>query len=352
MSETIEGILYPEIDINECIECGKCMHSCHQLQHIERAFANRVYAAWAKDSSIRSSSSSGGVFFVIAESIIKRGGVVYGAAYGLRLKVRHIRVDNISDLMRLKGSKYIQSDISGVYSNVKDDLDNGYWVLFSGTPCQVAGLKTYLKKNYETLICIDLICHGVPPQKAFDRYINKIGIDSSLAHDFRFRYLKGWGFELACNNHILSPYNSYYLKAFTKGYMFINACYSCKYSTLDRVGDLTLADFWNIGKYAPFNYSVMKGVSMVLQNTKKGEYILHSVEQYLSLHEREIEEAIRGNHNLTRATIYPKERINYIKDSYTLDKKDLIQKYHLKPNWKEYLRPIYRRLYFFFLNNN
>lgn len=347
MAENSEGILYPQIDENKCIGCGACVQSCHQLNFVSRHTSRHVYAAWANDVAVRTSSSSGGVFSILAEYIIKRRGVVYGAAYGAHLKVKHIRITSVDEVQKLRGSKYVQSDFLGVYSNVKQDLLEGNLVLFSGTPCQIAGLKMYLKKDYDTLFCVDLICHGVPPQKAFDAYMERIGVNRDSVHNFRFRYLKGWGFELACDDRIISPINSYYLKAFTEGYMFLNACYSCQYASLDRIGDITLADFWNIGEDIPFRYSVKKGVSMVLVNTKKGKDFFCGVKSYLSVYERSIGEATKTNYNLTRASIFPQERTEYLRDSYVLKKRELIRKYFLKPEWKDYLRPIYRRLYSF-----
>ena len=166
-----EGILYPQIDENKCIGCGACVQSCHQLNFVSRHTSRHVYAAWANDVAVRTSSSSGGVFSILAEYIIKRRGVVYGAAYGAHLKVKHIRITSVDEVQKLRGSKYVQSDFLGVYSNVKQDLLEGNLVLFSGTPCQIAGLKMYLKKDYDTLFCVDLICHGVPPQKQYYKSI-------------------------------------------------------------------------------------------------------------------------------------------------------------------------------------
>lgn len=348
MAETSEGIFYPVIDVDKCIECGICVRSCHQLNNVDRNSISHVYAAWAKDNSIRTSSSSGGVFSVVAEFIINSGGVVYGAAYESGLKVRHIRVADVYNLNKLKGSKYIQSSTCGVYARVKADLMSGHLVLFSGTPCQIAGLRMFLKRKYENLICIDLVCHGVPPQRVFDAYIGKIGLDRANIDNFGFRYTKGWGFELSYDGKILSPVNSYYLRAFTKGYMFINACYSCKYATLDRVGDITLADFWNIGDYLPFEYSTRKGVSMMLINSDIGEKIICDIRNSLDIFDRSIEEATKTNWNLIKASEFPRERLTYIDDSYKLSKKDLIRKYCLSPSIKDYIRPYYRKLCYFF----
>lgn len=349
MKKNEEGIFYPEIDENRCIECGACVRSCHQLTDLSVTSAIRiVYAGWAKNPTIRQSSSSGGVFPVIAGYIIGNKGVVYGASFDENLQLKHIEVGSLKYIKLLQGSKYVQSDIAGIFTKIKQELSNGIYVLFTGTPCQVAGLKTYLKKDYDNLVCVDLICHGVPPQRVFNAYLSKIGVKSKC-HNFQFRYLKGWGFELSYKGKVLSPKNSYYLKAFTKGFMFIDACYNCKYAKPQRTGDITLADFWNIGEKEPFLYSTDMGVSMILTNTEKGEKLLQTIANDLCLYKRTIEEAVATNHNLTNVSEYPTERTTYLKDSIYMPKRELIKKYGLNPEWKDYIRPLYRKIKLYFV---
>ena len=206
MAETQEGVRYPVIDRSRCVACGLCMKACHQLSfRLPGDVSSVVYASWAIKQETRTKSSSGGVFSVLAEHVLRKGGVVYGVAYGDFLKVKHIRIEQESNLQQLRGSKYVQSDLSGVYKSVREDLQKGIDVLFSGTPCQIAGLRTFLRQEYENLYCIDLICHGVPPQKLFDSYLQHIGIKAGRDDCFDFRYCKGWGFELALNKKVLHP---------------------------------------------------------------------------------------------------------------------------------------------------
>lgn len=345
MAETQEGVRYPVIDRSRCIACGLCMKVCHQLSfRLPGDVSSVVYASWAIKQETRTKSSSGGVFSVLAEHVLRKGGVVYGAAYGDFLKVKHIRIEQESNLQQLRGSKYVQSDLSGVYKSVREDLQKGIDVLFSGTPCQIAGLRTFLRQEYENLYCIDLICHGVPPQKLFDSYLQHIGIKAGRDDCFDFRYCKGWGFELALNRRRIPVADGYYLKAFTFGYMFLEACYACKYACKNRVGDVTLGDFWGLGVKTPFPYSTSQGVSLVLANTSKGKGLLAENKEYLFLCERTFEEAAAYNHNLVAASSRPLERDSYPLDSMAMDRKDLIKKYALQVGWKEYLRPLKKRI--------
>ena len=213
------------------------------------------------------------------------------------------------------------------------------------TPCQIAGLRTFLRQEHENLYCIDLICHGVPPQKMFDHYLLHIGIQPKIGDCFDFRYCKGWGYELAYNKHCLSPAKGYYLKAFTAGYMFGEACYACKYACQKRVGDITLGDFWGVGLKVPFPYPTFQGVSLVLANTLKGKCLLLENKGHLFLIERTFEEAAVYNHNLIHPSHRPPERDAYPMDSIIMNKKDLMKKYGLKPDWKEWLRPLKKRFF-------
>lgn len=346
MSETCDGFRYPVINKEVCIACGLCIRFCHQLSFSSLSdVSSQVYAGWTTNLDIRTNSSSGGVFSVLAEYIIQEGGVVYGAAYVDSLKVKHLRIVDANDLHLLRGSKYVQSDLAGVFGHVRSDLEKKMKVLFTGTPCQVAGLRTFLNSEYENLFCVDLVCHGVPAQKMFDHYLLHIGIQPKIGDCFDFRYCKGWGYELAYNKHCLSPAKGYYLKAFTAGYMFGEACYACKYACQKRVGDITLGDFWGVGLKVPFPYPTFQGVSLVLANTLKGKCLLLENKGHLFLIERTFEEAAVYNHNLIHPSHRPPERDAYPMDSIIMNKKDLMKKYGLKPDWKEWLRPLKKRFF-------
>lgn len=345
--ETSEaGFSVPSINRQECIECGVCMQVCHQITPVieNKKNPSAVYAAWNLDDKIRCLSSSGGVFSAFAEKIIKKGGIVFGAAYIEGLKVKHIGVDTIEGLQQLRGSKYIKSNIGDCYKEVKSNLQKKRLVLFTGSPCQVAGLFSFLKTRYDNLYTCDFVCHGVPSQKAFDIYREKIGLSQSCIKKIGFRDTERWGFKMSLDGVSIPLINTYYLKAFTKGYMFMESCYSCQYATEYRISDITMADFWGLGDRIPFNHSKYKGVSLLLINSEKGERLTFECADSLFLEERTLDEAIQGNYNLSHASLRPIERNTYYEDSIRMSKFRLIRKYRLFPSWRDYLRPLKRCL--------
>ena len=310
-----------------------------------------VYAAWTVDNAIREKSSSGGVFTELANAVIEQGGVVYGVVMDENLKVHHEKAENVEELARMRGSKYVQSDMSGIYKSVKDQVSIGRQVLFTGTPCQVAGLYAYLKKDYKNLLTCDLVCHGVPSQKSFDIYCKKVGFKKDKVTEVSFRNTRGWGLQMSImklkntpqNWHIVSPRKSYFLRAFTSGLMFDEACYSCKYARPERVGDLTMADFWGIGAEAPFLHPTQKGVSLVLINTKKAQQFVNECKN-LFIEERTLSEAIKGNKNLSKCSSRPHLRNTYCMDAERMKPVELMTKYKLHPSPRDYLRWLKRLL--------
>jgi len=349
------GFYVPEIDREACVECGACMKACHQLNQTKtKQIPLHTYAAWSLDNDIRTSSSSGGVFSEIARFVFDKDGIVVGAVMSEELKVCHTFASNMKELFAMRGSKYVQSDLTGVYVKVKDYLKEGKFILFTGTPCQVGGLFAFLKKDYDHLLTCDLVCHGVPSQKSFDIYCEKIGLKNKVS-EVSFRYTKGWGLQMATRGHWeypsqsadykwknISPKKSYFLRAFTSGLMFNEVCYSCKYATPERISDFTIADFWGIGSKAPFCHSSKKGVSLLLVNTGKAQRVIDCCPQ-LYVEERSLEEAVIGNHNLANCSERPVLRDNYFGDAATMPLKELLKKYKLQPSWKDYIRPIKRR---------
>lgn len=347
MVEAKDGFAVPEIDRDRCVGCGACMTVCHRLNPVF-TFQKpiRTYACWTRNMEDRERSSSGGAFFVIAKKIISRGGIVYGASMCEDLQVKHIGIESATDIIRLQGSKYVQSYMGDTYKKVRNELQVGRKVLFTGTPCQVAGLLTYLHKPYDNLLTCDVVCHGVPSQKAFDVYIDKIGLKGKCS-DFFFRFTKGWGFQLsgqlisptrsAISKKIIFPKNAYYLRAFTKGLMFSEACYSCAYARPERVSDITLADYWGLGAMKPFKHPTYKGISCLLANNEKALELLNGCTD-LVYEERPLEEAIVGNHNLSHVSDRPQGRDTYYEDSLTMPIDALSMKYGIKANVRDYLR--------------
>lgn len=351
-----DGFYIPEIDRDVCIECGACMKACHQLnQSKTKRTPLQTYAAWSLENDVRTSSSSGGVFSEIARYVFEKDGVVVGAVMNEHLKVYHTFASSMKELFAMRGSKYVQSDLTGVYVKVKDYLRVGRYVLFTGTPCQVGGLYSFLKKDYENLLTCDLVCHGVPSQKSFDTYCEKIGLTRNEVAEVSFRYTKGWGLQMATRSHLvspaqagdykwnnISPKNSYYLRAFTSGLMFNEACYNCQYATPERASDITMADYWGIGTAMPFNHPTQKGVSLLLVNSEKGGDVVKACKS-LYTEVRPLEEAVKGNYNLSQCSERPVGRDTYCEDAKMMPLKELFLKYNLQPSWKDYLRPIKRK---------
>ncbi|WP_044914568.1 Coenzyme F420 hydrogenase/dehydrogenase, beta subunit C-terminal domain [Butyrivibrio sp. WCE2006] len=303
------GFLYPQIDESKCINCGACKRVCaYQNTDVKNA-PLKCFAAVNKDEEQREKSASGGVFAAIATKVIQDGGIVYGAAFDNEWTLRHIAVDSLEELNKLQGSKYVQSNTGHTFSEVKEKLNEGIKVLYSGTPCQIAGLLSFLGKDYDNLITIDLVCHGVPNNRMFKNYISSLEEKyGAKVTDFAFRDKKlGWGKNAsACINgkkikiwESASPYLYY----FSNASICRENCYSCKYAGQNRPADLTIGDFWGIEKQHPeyLNSSAWneaKGISLIVANTNKGITELNELNDYLDLQASSFEKAAKGNAQL------------------------------------------------------
>mgnify|MGYP001109992381 CR=1 FL=1 len=312
MESDIDGFTYPEIDKNFCIECGLCKKVCaFQNIPISKSEPIATYVAINKDKDILSSSASGGIFGALASLVFEKKGVVFGCAYNDNMDPEHICVDNLVDIKKIQGSKYVQSNIKNAYREVKENLKVGYWVLFTGTPCQIAGLKSYLGKDYDKLITADIICHGVPSGDFFKGYINYLERKlKGKIIDFKFRDKShGWGLRgkviYIKKGKILQktilPVTSYYYNYFLKGDIYRESCYECKYACGSREGDFTIGDYWGVDKAHP-EVDVKKGVSVLLINSKKGIMLLSELSKYLDLTKSTFEQAREENSQLNRPT--------------------------------------------------
>ena len=300
-----EGFLFPVIEESRCTGCGVCGKACHVLNPPEKRLPRTALVAWALDETVRTSSSSGGVYSVLGESILEHGGMISGCRFDRDLVLKHELCGQPGGTVRFRGSKYVQCFTDGIYRKIRQELMNGRTVLFTGTPCQVAGLQTYLGRPYETLITCDLVCHGVPSQKVFRSYLERHRLfpdpDRSV---IAFRDLKGWGdfyIRISEENGIQwrsDDATNEFIRAFLSGYDYDEACYDCQYARMERTGDLTLADFWGLGKNVPFEGDPSKGCSLILVNTDKGGKMLQAVKDKLFLEERTPEEARQGNGQL------------------------------------------------------
>ena len=282
MSEDSLGYNRPIIDNSNCIDCGLCSKRCVIVHPTEIVAPVTTFAAVRSDKDKIKMSSSGGVFAAVAEQLISKGWMVAGCIIDTNLNPRHVLTADIKELRRMYGSKYVQSDTSGIYKSVKDALAMGRKVLFSGTPCQVAAIKRHTKNN-ENLLTIDVICHGVPNVKMFHSSLELYNRDS--IKDFLFRDKKqGWTFNnlivykdgsLKKINHRLSSYMTYFLQ----GETYRDSCYECPYAKPERGADITIGDFWGVvGRRADLKekIDIEKGVSCLLVNSDKGRNAIES----------------------------------------------------------------------------
>lgn len=337
MVEDAEGFLYPKIDVKSCIECGLCEKICPVLHPIvKNSMASYPIAAISKHEDILMASSSGGVFSMLSTYVLNNGGIIFGAMMDDAYNVCHIGADNNLELALLRGSKYIQSNTKRTFYEVKDLLRSGRKVLYSGTPCQIAGLKAYLGHiNTENLYTVDLVCHGVPSQRMFKTYINKLaeykGSSPSDFQDFQFRKLDQWGVSPSYvkdgTRVLLSNDENLYMSLFLKNRLHRLSCYKCIYTTPTRVGDITLADFWGIGKKTPYEEDTSRGCSLVLINSDKGKMLFSEISSELKYELREWNEAIDNNPQLSHSATYPKDRDKTIDYLFNKSYKETYNKY-------------------------
>ena len=314
MSADAEGFLYPVIDKSMCIDCGLCSKVCPAENSLVSDGTRKVYACKNKDTMIQQKSSSGGVFSLLAEYIINSGGVVFGAAFDDDFHVVHSYVDSINDLYKFRGSKYVQSQIGNTYNDVKRFLKEDRLVLFSGTSCQIAGLKHFLRKDYTNLLCIDVICHGVPSPMVWEKYLSeqkrKYG-DNIHSINFRDK-THGWTeFSMHINfdnrDYCRKLTDDEYLRGFIHNIFLRPSCYSCKYKSFKCGSDLSIADFWGI-KYVIPDFYDNKGVSMVFINSVFGENIFNDITESLIYKEVALQQAIKCNKAVEESPRYNKRR--------------------------------------------
>lgn len=297
-----EGFGYPHVETNNCIKCGRCVAVCPIIE--KRIVKNNpcAFACINKDEDKRLMSSSGGVFSAISENVIDRGGVVFGAAFNSRFELHHSFCESQDSLHIYRGSKYLQSQIKDSYKNAKTFLDAGKLVLFSGTPCQIGGLDSFLGKQYDNLITADIICHGVPSPKVFNVYVNmREKISGSAVQQVLFRSKStGWrnysvDFSFANGTRYTETHHKDpYMKAFLNDLCLRPSCYACKFKGLHRLSDITLADFWGANEIVSDMYD-NKGISLVLANNEKGKNIIHNISKNLLTKEVRINDAVRYN---------------------------------------------------------
>ena len=348
-----EGFIYPQIDTTKCTDCGLCIKTCPLNKRNEQS-EKKVYSFQSSDKQLLRQSSSGGFFSTVALKILRSGGYVYGAALDSDFNLNHICVDKENELERLRGSKYLQSEIDGSFKDVKDKLSLGKAGLFTGTSCQIAGLKSYLGKGYDNLLTIDLVCHGVPTPLIFKAYLkyleNKLG---DKITDFMFRDKKySWhvyNVLARCTragarskNYIGKWEEDPFMRGFLREYFLRKSCHNCKWANPDKPADITMADFWGYKKHKELK-DTDEGISMVMIHTEKGRQMFESLDKTaFKCVEVPVSEAVNGNPALNKSFPESPLRKEFWEDFKRIGFSDeLVEKYLYKEELPLSHRPIY-----------
>lgn len=341
MSADAEGFLYPEIDEKKCVQCGKCREVCvgHKSCHDTSCFTKHAFAAWNRDYGIRKNSSSGGIFYSLAENMISAGGVVYGAAFNTDFSVKHRRIEDIKEISALMGSKYVQSDTAETYRQVLEDLKSGNTVLYSGTPCQIAALLRFTKGFGEKLFTVSVICHGVPSPGVWKKYlylkrgqyaeseIRKISFrdksfgwkDFSLYIEFeKYRYLQ------QCRDDL-------YMRGFLQNLFLRPSCYQCNAKGFSVGADLIMGDFWGVERELP-EVDMDSGISGIIACTLKGLELWNRVQCHMYFTEISDEAICKYNYAFGHSVPYNKDRALFFKDLTDVGLVEDTMKEYIKPD--------------------
>lgn len=336
----IEGFWYPEVDKDKCIQCGLCEKVCPVI-HVEELKAHQseqpiVYAAYDRDLSVRLASTSGGLFSALARRMYQKGGYVGGAVYTSDFYVQHIVSDLPEDLLRIRGSKHFQSEMEGMYKEVRSLLNRGEEVLFCAAPCQIAGLRLFLRKEFKNLITVDFLCLGINSPKIFHRHLEALErkYGSPVVKIQAKNKDKGWRslaykIEFANRKVYLKPGNE---DAFTRGFIQLHcncrpACYECRFKGFPRISDISLGDFWGIEKVDRM-MDDNRGTSVVLINSDKGAEYFETVKEFIVSKEKKIADVLPGNPALIQSVVRPKiDRSVFYQDVDSLPFEQVIEKY-------------------------
>ena len=329
MSERDDGFMYPTVDKEKCVDCGRCEKVCQYINECEPHKPLKVYAAQNNDEEIRRKSSSGGVFTLLAEQTIKEGGIVFGACFDDDWNIVHDSAETMEGVGRFRGSKYVQSSIGDCFQRAERQLKTGRKVLFSGTPCQIAGLKKYLRKEYANLFTVDFVCHGVPSPKVWRMYLKEetarqcgAGKNSVLSHpisplnvritDIQFRNKRlGWkkySFALTLSvsetngaNTVLlceSISENLFMRGFLSDLYLRESCYACPAKSFKSHSDVTIGDLWGVNQIGLGEMDDDKGLSIMTVNSEQGESVVGEIKQNMLLSEISYEQALLSNPNL------------------------------------------------------
>lgn len=327
-----EGFLYPRVNKEKCINCGVCKNTCPVLsKKIFNEFRQKAYIFQNNNEKIREDSTSGGIYTAIAEDVVKKGGVVFGAAFDENYVVKHSYATKKDDLKKFRKSKYVQSDLNDTFREVKRYLDEDKIVCYSGTPCQIAGLKSFLKKDYEKLILVDIMCHSVPSPLYFEKYkkyiLKKLKANKITNINFRDKSKYGYKYSMMTVETDNGKYSQGidtdpYLRAFFGDYSVRPSCYNCKFKTQKRVSDITIWDCFNINEIDK-SYDDDKGTTRVLIQSEKGNKLINNLEN-VKLKEIDVDLAVNKVREMSNSVKYNNKHEEFFKN---IEDEDFIDRY-------------------------
>jgi len=338
MGLNTKGFLIPSVSQDICVNCGLCDNVCLNIVDTQGNTPYKVFASFSKKQNKRQESTSGGIFTSLAENFIKSGGIVFGASLQTDLSVKHISVSKIEELTLIKKSKYLQSEIGSTYFEAKSLLQKGKKVLFSGTPCQIAGLYNYLGKKYKYLFTVDLLCHGIPSRVVFNKYLSAEETKSGFKMtDFLFREKEfGWknyNSRRVFSNNLIADWPDTFVPGYLSDLFLNDSCYECRFANLNRQGDISLGDYWGYKETAPeYVEDDNKGINLVLINTDKGYYLYKKIKHNIVSVQRTAEDAIKGNPILVHPALKPLNYAEFWNDFEASDWYTLVDKYFQKQN--------------------
>lgn len=338
MIQDTEGFLYPLTDENCCIECGACKKVCPMLLIPHQGQPPAAFAAWNRDAAVRAESSSGGIFSALMQRTLQQGGIVIGAAFDSTMTLRHQSAQDEAESHKFRGSKYLQSIIGDVYREVQEHLKQNRHVLFSGTPCQIAGLYTFLGSDHNKLLTCDLVCHGVPSPKVFTAYKENL----ERRHNAKVRKIdfrskdSGWKrFSVSLSFDNDTEYRRVVTDdPFMFGYLrdtyLRPSCHTCRFSRIPRVADITLGDFWGVGDHHP-EWDDDRGTSLILVQTAKGLDAFAAIRDALVVHDADLDLAIRSNPCICTSVSPKPNRAAFFCDLERIPFERVIKKYMSPP---------------------
>lgn len=320
MKPDAEGFYFPYIERKSCINCNLCREICPSNKNYSYKY-NKLSARACKglNGQTRIESSSGGIFSILAEEVINQGGCIFGAAYSEK-GVSHIKVDNLADLIMIRGSKYVQSNLGSCFKEAKKELINGRKVLFSGTPCQLEGLRSFLGRDFDGLLCVSVVCHGVPSEKVFKKHLEEIETengDKIVGINFRNKD-SGWKnykieYVLEHSKMIVNMRDDLYMKGFLENYYLRQSCYDCDFRLYGKnTADIILGDFWGVEKEL-CDFDDDKGVSAVILNSDKGVVTYNKIVKKVDVKEVNVDQIIKHNTPLTTPVKYNLDRFEFFR---------------------------------------